>query len=351
MSGWLALSAAGLLAGAGALRSRGARNEDCETVAFRSCPGRRPRIEARMTFKGLSEKKLGHLFKAEAELAKAGITFDTGYAFGPRERDWEWDWSLRGPVEVNFVRLHGKGSRAVVQLGSLIEVGADSFHADFWLRVSGKDAGRPSETPLPGALGVRVVRTDVLVPRYLYYVMEYLWSQGFWRARKVTAAAVRAIQVDLPGGANGNGSADRRRAGGRSQVPQVGPKELRVLPPRTTRRHRGSRFLSSEEGGPEWHRHGTFRIHSTAMMHAPGLVRFAQEAWRSDPDWALEFLEGMGLHPEPAEALASGRVKFTPRARPRAAPPVSPTAGDPRQRAARRRGRAPWSSAWSGPTW
>jgi len=41
-----------------------------------------------------SEKQKGHVFQAEDELSKAGVTFDTGYGGGMR--DWELDWSLEG---------------------------------------------------------------------------------------------------------------------------------------------------------------------------------------------------------------------------------------------------------------
>lgn len=47
-------------------------------------------------FHDLSKKQLEHLFKAESELLNAGIEFDTGYDFGNKRRDWEFDWSLRG---------------------------------------------------------------------------------------------------------------------------------------------------------------------------------------------------------------------------------------------------------------
>lgn len=72
----------------------------------------------------------------------------------------------------------------------------------------------------------------------------------------------------------------------------------------------GSRFLASEgeDGGSP--RFGTFRLHSSPMFHAPSMVRLATEQYPSDPDWAIDFLESAGLHPEPAEALASKAVSY-----------------------------------------
>ena len=43
-----------------------------------------------------SRKQLGHLFKAQSQLAKAGVVFDTGTQMKPMERHWELDWSLKG---------------------------------------------------------------------------------------------------------------------------------------------------------------------------------------------------------------------------------------------------------------
>ena len=60
-------------------------------------------IEARICFTNLSKKQLRHLFKAEKQLRKAEITFDTGYGCGQSRRDWEFDWSLKG-AEVYYKR-------------------------------------------------------------------------------------------------------------------------------------------------------------------------------------------------------------------------------------------------------
>jgi len=54
-------------------------------------------------FVGLSKKQMGHLFKAEKELRKAGVSFDTGYDFGTKTRDWQCDWALRG-ARMNIVK-------------------------------------------------------------------------------------------------------------------------------------------------------------------------------------------------------------------------------------------------------
>lgn len=43
------------------------------------------------------------LFQAQKFLNEMGICFDTGSGF--HGRDWEWDFSLRGPISVRFRRV------------------------------------------------------------------------------------------------------------------------------------------------------------------------------------------------------------------------------------------------------
>jgi len=58
-------------------------------------------MEVRIEFNNLSDEQMKHLFEAEKELSKAGVSFDTGYAFQEKRRDWEFDWSLKGATVRN----------------------------------------------------------------------------------------------------------------------------------------------------------------------------------------------------------------------------------------------------------
>ncbi len=44
----------------------------------------------------------GRLPEIKRLLSEIGITFDSGQ--GCSGRDWEWDWSLKGPISVRFKR-------------------------------------------------------------------------------------------------------------------------------------------------------------------------------------------------------------------------------------------------------
>lgn len=62
---------------------------------------RRQQVEVGISF-DLNKVDRKDLFEIERLLSKNGIHFDTGAGCG--NRDWEWDFSLRGPVEVRFKR-------------------------------------------------------------------------------------------------------------------------------------------------------------------------------------------------------------------------------------------------------
>ena len=67
-------------------------------------------VEVGITFThlplGTSGVHFESLWQAENALHEVGLSFDTGA--GCNGRDWEWDWSLKGPVQVRFYRVRKK---------------------------------------------------------------------------------------------------------------------------------------------------------------------------------------------------------------------------------------------------
>jgi len=108
-----------------------------------------------------------------------------------------------GLVAVAGIMTRRSGSRLV--LGELAKVEKGLEGADFWLDAKGK----PTRTRGAGLVGVKVTRTDMLVPDYLFYVFEYLVMQGAWREKKVTPEAVRAIAFDVQDDRPSRGSANK----------------------------------------------------------------------------------------------------------------------------------------------
>ena len=64
--------------------------------------------EVTIQFKDLTKDQMEHLHKAESELSKAGVSFDTSFDFGTNTRDWEFDWSLEGARVVLKKAKHEK---------------------------------------------------------------------------------------------------------------------------------------------------------------------------------------------------------------------------------------------------
>ena len=59
------------------------------------------------------------LWRAEVALRQLGLSFDCGT--GHNGRDWEWDYSLRGPVKLAFRRKH-KGNREPKQVRPPLQI-------------------------------------------------------------------------------------------------------------------------------------------------------------------------------------------------------------------------------------
>ena len=92
-----------------------------------------------------------------------------------------------------------------MQLAELADVQVGLTPADFWLPRTGANVGRPTRTYSRTAIGVKIRRTDILLPDYAYYLFEYLWMNGLWRCAMqgtgmttLPIEAVRQLQFASP---------------------------------------------------------------------------------------------------------------------------------------------------------
>ncbi|MEN4600785.1 hypothetical protein ABEG75_22805 [Pantoea agglomerans] len=69
-----------------------------------------------------------------------------------------------------------------MKLSDLATIRTNFPEADFWMvrRGSLKTCGQPVREYNSEHIGVKVVRTDILLPDYLYYCMSHLHSSGVW---------------------------------------------------------------------------------------------------------------------------------------------------------------------------
>jgi hypothetical protein len=77
-----------------------------------------------------------------------------------------------------FILKESVGSK----LKDLASIATNMPNADFWLIRKGSDktVGKPVKEFEPQRIGVKVVRTDILDPNYLYYMMMNLHNKGYF---------------------------------------------------------------------------------------------------------------------------------------------------------------------------
>jgi restriction endonuclease S subunit len=82
-------------------------------------------------------------------------------------------------------------------IGELAEFKTDFPDADFWLIRKGtiEKVGKPTKEFSKEHIGVKVVRTDVLVPDYLYYAFEWLNSSGKLQMLAHGSLALKHINI------------------------------------------------------------------------------------------------------------------------------------------------------------
>lgn len=71
-----------------------------------------------------------------------------------------------------------------IKLSDLAEIKTKFENADFWItrRNTIDRVGMPTKTYNPENIGIKVIRTDILLPSYLYYVIQYLHSTGHFKS-------------------------------------------------------------------------------------------------------------------------------------------------------------------------
>ncbi len=69
--------------------------------------------------------------------------------------------------------------------------------AHFWLvrRGSAENVGRPTRDFYQEHIGIRVNRTDILLPDYLYYAMVNIHTQGNWQRLATGTLSLVHIKV------------------------------------------------------------------------------------------------------------------------------------------------------------
>ena len=85
-----------------------------------------------------------------------------------------------------------------MRLKDLCEFKTDFPEADFWITRKGdiNSVGKPTKEYDPEKIGVKVVRTDLLVPDYLFYVFEYLVMSGGFASMAKGVTNLKHIDIN-----------------------------------------------------------------------------------------------------------------------------------------------------------
>jgi restriction endonuclease S subunit len=85
-----------------------------------------------------------------------------------------------------------------MRLGDLIAIKTNDPSADFWIiRRGDKDrVGTPVKEYSPEAYGITVTSPDIIAPKFLYYLIQYAHSTGYFSKRARGATRLVNITID-----------------------------------------------------------------------------------------------------------------------------------------------------------
>ena len=84
-----------------------------------------------------------------------------------------------------------------MKLSDIATIKTNFPEADFWIvrRGSSNACGKPVEVFNEECIGIRVTNTNIILPRYLFYVMEDIYNSGHWKAYVRGTTALVHIQT------------------------------------------------------------------------------------------------------------------------------------------------------------
>lgn len=98
--------------------------------------------------------------------------------------------------KMNFLEWVFEKKLVETKLSEKAEIKLDFPDADFWIirRGSENNLGKPTKNFNKEHIGVKIKSEDVL-PQFLYYAMEYIYSKGYYRNLSVGTTNLKNIKV------------------------------------------------------------------------------------------------------------------------------------------------------------
>jgi hypothetical protein len=254
--------------------------------------------------------------------------------FGPeRFNPIQSDWSDR----ITETSLTEAAAEIVEprRLGDICTIKVGLPDADFWVIRRGSEAevGRPVRTYGPEHIGIKVVRPDIMLPDYLFYLIQYLHSRKVFS--QMARGTLRLVSIrtedlrDIP--IRSSGAVNEGVAPSMWEAVVNGDGHLSLLTHPGTRRWRKMK-AKSEPGTPDWFKTWFSRpyltngpkgqqikegrdaplYHGTSAMLAADIIR--QDAITAGYNEVRlangDIVEGVSLTRDPRVALRFGPVVF-----------------------------------------
>jgi len=85
-----------------------------------------------------------------------------------------------------------------MKLYQLATIKTNFQDADFWLirRGSADRVGQPTREFYKEHIGIKVTRTDILLPDYLFYALKHIQLRGYWAKRANGTLKLVNIRVE-----------------------------------------------------------------------------------------------------------------------------------------------------------
>lgn len=86
---------------------------------------------------------------------------------------------------------------AQIRIGSVCEVRTNFPDADFWMirKGSEKEVGKPTYTFDKEYIGIKVIETNVLDPKYLFYLIQYMHSRGLFK--QMSTGSLKLVHITV----------------------------------------------------------------------------------------------------------------------------------------------------------
>ena len=137
----------------------------------------------------------------DPNLSNSIIVLDNGYIVDGNHRAIAAALTKR-PIKYIDIGEEEITEATSTRLKDLCTVKTNFPDADFWLQRNGSEStvGTPTKTFSPDNIGIKVTATDVLDPKYLYYMMMNIHNTGYWKAR--ATGTLRLVHIKASDVAN-----------------------------------------------------------------------------------------------------------------------------------------------------